>query len=124
MRTPLGIVKGLGSAKSGTHHWWVQKLTSLALIPLSLWFLVSMAILASAEYGAVIIWVKSPFVTVFLILFIAILFYHLKLGVQVVIEDYVYKPVTKALALFFNAAFGYVFGLLAILSILKIALGS
>lgn len=124
MKTPLGIVKGLGSAKSGTHHWWVQKLTSLALIPLGIWFLVSMAILASADYGAVIIWVQDPIVTVFLILFIAILFYHLKLGVQVVIEDYVYKPVTKALALFFNAAFAYVFGLLAILSILKIALGS
>ncbi|HXV73854.1 MAG TPA: succinate dehydrogenase, hydrophobic membrane anchor protein, partial [Sphingomonadales bacterium] len=115
---------GLGSAKSGTHHWWVQKLTSLALIPLALWFMVSMAMLASADYGAIIIWVKAPLVTVFLVLFITILFYHLKLGVQVVIEDYVYKPVAKALSLFFNAAFAYVFGLLAIVSILRIALGS
>jgi len=124
MRTPLGIVKGLGPAKEGTHHWWVQKATSVALIPLTVWFVTSVATLVGAEYGAILTWIRNPIATVLLVLFTGFLFYHFRIGIQVVLDDYAHTRRGKLTGLFLNDAFCLVFGLLIIVLILKISLGS
>ncbi len=105
-------------------QWKLQRLSAIALFPLSVWFLVSMAMLAGADFGAIITWVKNPFVTVALVLFLGLVFFHLKLGVHEVVEDYAKSGTAKTTLLFLNAAFAWVFGLLSIISILRIALGS
>jgi succinate dehydrogenase / fumarate reductase, membrane anchor subunit len=88
LRSPLGRVLGLGSAKSGFRHWWAQRLTAVALAPLGLWFAVSMLALASTDYWSVAAWVAEPFNAVLLILLLLALLYHSSLGLQVVMEDY------------------------------------
>ena len=88
LRTPLGEVRGLGSAKEGTHHWWHQRLTALALIPLGVWFVISLIVFTGASHAEVTYWMAHPINSGLLLLLIATTFYHLKLGLQVVIEDY------------------------------------
>lgn len=88
MRSPLSRARGLGSAKSGTDHWWMQRLTALALIPLVIWFVVSMIIVVGADHAAAVEFISSPINSVLLILLIIATFYHGQLGLQVVIEDY------------------------------------
>lgn len=83
-------IRGLGSAKEGVAHWWAQRLTAVALVPLVLWFVVSVILLAGSGYGAVYHWMGSPFVSVLMILLIGAGFHHAQLGVQVIIEDYVH----------------------------------
>ena len=90
LQTDLGKVRGLGSAKEGVHHWWAQRLTALALVPLVLWFVASIAGLAGAEIGLVRAWIAEPVTAVLLVLLIAATFHHMQLGMQVVIEDYVH----------------------------------
>jgi succinate dehydrogenase / fumarate reductase membrane anchor subunit len=122
LRSPLGRARGLGSAKSGVHHFWVQRLTAIALIPLTLWFVFSVAQLAGADYGAVKWWVSHPSVAVTLALFLAVSFYHAALGVQVVIEDYVGSEAWK-LTLLVLVKFGLaVLGAASIFAVLKVAL--
>jgi succinate dehydrogenase / fumarate reductase membrane anchor subunit len=87
-RTPLARARGLGSAKDGVHHWWVQRLTAIALIPLVVWFAVSLVMLSGADYPVVRAWIGSPLVMVMLILTIGIGLHHAQLGMQVVWEDY------------------------------------
>ena len=89
LRTPLSEAKGLGSAKEGASHWWLQRLTAVALIPLSMWLAFAVAMLGSASYETVLEWLQSPIVAVLLVLFIAATFYHTQLGLQVIVEDYV-----------------------------------
>lgn len=90
LRTPLSQAKGLGSAKEGAHHWWAQRLTSVALVPLMLWLVVTLASWGEFTYGDAIAWMQSPLVAVGLALLVVVMFYHLQLGVQVIIEDYVH----------------------------------
>ena len=90
MRSPLSRARGLGSAKTGTDHWWAQRLTALALIPLVIWFVVSMIIVTSADHAAAVEFISSPINAVLLILLIAATFHHGQLGLQVVIEDYIH----------------------------------
>ena len=87
LRTPLSEVRGLGSAKEGTHHWWHQRLTALALIPLGIWFVISLIVFTGASHAEVAAWMGHPVNAGLLLLLIATTFYHLKLGLQVVIED-------------------------------------
>ena len=89
LRTPLSKAKGLGSAKEGSHHWWLQRLTAVALIPLSIWLVFSIALLSSTSYETIVGWLQSPVIVVLLILFIVATFYHTQLGLQVIVEDYV-----------------------------------
>lgn len=89
LRTPLGRVRGLGSAKSGTHHWWMQRVTSIALLPLTIWFVLSMIGLAGTTYLETLLWIATPLNAVLLIALIALTFHHMAAGLQVVIEDYV-----------------------------------
>ncbi|WP_420345593.1 succinate dehydrogenase, hydrophobic membrane anchor protein [Pelagibius sp.] len=123
LRSPLGRVRGLGSAKDGTGHWWAQRLSAIALIPLTLWFCASVISLSGADYGAVAAWAGSPVVAGLLILLIAATFYHAYLGLQVVIEDYVHRELVKIAGLLLAKAAAIVLGLTGILSVLLLLFG-
>jgi succinate dehydrogenase membrane anchor subunit len=124
LRTPLARARGLGSARVGVHHWWAQRLTAIALIPLVVWFAISLVMMSGADYGAVRAWIGSPVVMVLLILTIAIGLHHGQLGLQVVIEDYVHGDGSK-LALIVAVRFiAVLFGLAAVVAVLRIGFGS
>lgn len=123
LRSDLGRVKGLGSAKEGLGHWRAQRMTAIALLPLALWFVTSLMALINAPHAAVVAWIAKPHVAVLLLALVIALFWHLKLGLQVVIEDYVHSPWLQIIAqvgVRWTAALG---ALLAIVSILKISVG-
>jgi succinate dehydrogenase / fumarate reductase membrane anchor subunit len=120
MRTPMARVRGLGSAKDGTGHWWAQRLTSLALIPLTLWLVASVISLAGADYAAVTAWVANPLVAGLLILTIVATFHHTQLGLQVVVEDYVHHEGAKFAGLIAIKALSIVLGLTGVLAVLTI----
>jgi succinate dehydrogenase / fumarate reductase membrane anchor subunit len=123
LRSPLAKVKGLGTSADATHHFWLQRLTSLALIPLTLWFCFSIALLPEASYSAIIAWLQSPFNAVMMILLVLISFHHAQLGLQVILEDYIaYYGYRLAiiLAIKFTSYFMMVLG---VYSIIKIATG-
>ena len=123
LRSPLGRARGLGSAKSGTQHWWSQRLTALALVPLTIWFVIAMVAATGADYTSARAFIGNPITAVLLILLIVATFHHAQLGLQVVIEDSVHtKPVEIALLLITKAA-AVVLALAAILAVLLIALG-
>jgi succinate dehydrogenase / fumarate reductase membrane anchor subunit len=123
LRSPLNRARGLGSAKSGVHHFWVQRLTAVALIPLVIWFAVSLVMLSGADYGMARAWIGSPVVMVLLILTIVIGLHHGQLGIQVVIEDYVHNDGVK-LALIVGVKFiAVLFGLAATVAIMRIGFG-
>ena len=122
--TPLNRVLGLGSAKGGSEHWWVQRLTAVALIPLGLWLAISLASFESISYAALVVWVQQPMTAILLILTVSTLVYHSHLGVQVVLEDYVHGHGVKVVSLALSA-FAHVFLAVATLfSILKVAFGA
>ncbi len=124
LRSPLSRARGLGSAKEGVHHFWVQRVSAVALIPLTLWFVFSVAQLSSSGYAAVKHWVSSPSVSVALVLFIATMLYHSMLGVQVVIEDYVGGEGKKLVTLLLSKFAHAVVAAAGIFAVLKIALGN
>ena len=123
LRSPLGRVRGLGSAKEGVDHWWAQRLTALALIPLSVWFVISLLGVTGADYAAVKAWVGSPVVAGLLILLIAATFYHAYLGLQVVIEDYVHSEGWKLFALLTVKGASWLLAVLGVVSVLVLLLG-
>ncbi len=123
MRTPLKNVRHLGSAKEGTVHWWHQKVTAVALIPLFVIALAYVISLVGADYDRVRYILSLPFTTILLLLLIGTTFYHLKLGLQVVIEDYIHTEMTKMVLLLLNSFFCAVVGLAAALAALKLAFG-
>src|SRR3954452_9960356 len=89
LRSPLGRVRGLGSAKGGTHHWWMQRVTSAALLPLTLWFALSAASLAGASHPEAVAWIGRPLNAVLLLATIGLAFHHTAAGLQVILEDYI-----------------------------------
>ena len=91
----LSRVRGLGSAKNGTHHWWIQRVTAVALVPLTLWFAVSIIKMTGAAHSDAIAWVSRPFNAIMLLMLIIATFHHMQLGLQVVIEDYIHSEGTK-----------------------------
>ena len=117
LRTLLSVLPGVG--REAVVHWWMQRLTAAALVPLVIWLAFSLAMLGDASYEAVVNWLKAPPVTVFLAIFIALTFYHTKLGVQVIIEDYVGGWLKTASLILLNAAciLSTVAGILALLKI-------
>ena len=123
-RHPLGQARGLGSAKSGTGHWWAQRISALALIPLGLWFAVSALEFARADYGTVIVWLHEPQTAILLSLFLTALFYHAYLGVQVVIEDYVHTEWLKLATLLVIKFASILLAVAGIFTALRIAFGA
>ena len=123
LRTPIAHAKGLGSAKEGVSHWWAQRVTALALVPLTLWFVVSVIGLTDADHATAAAWLASPVRAALAVLFLAVLFYHAKLGMQVVIEDYVHHEGTKTAALLLVTFAIYFLGATAVIAVLKIASG-
>ncbi|WPZ35392.1 succinate dehydrogenase, hydrophobic membrane anchor protein [Thalassobaculum sp. OXR-137] len=123
MRSTLGRVRHLGSAKEGAHHWWMQRLTALALVPLVLWFVVSVAGLSSLDYPAALVWIGSPSVAVTLVLLIGATFYHAQLGLQVVIEDYIHNEGLKLATLVLVKFAVIILAVASIFAVLKIAFG-
>ena len=122
MRSDLGRVRGLGTAREGAHHWWMQRLTAIALIPLTLWFIISIASLNSASYAETVNWLSIPLVSIFMILLVSSTLYHALLGVQVVVEDYIHQEGFKFLLLIGLKFIFLVLGVIAVFSLLKIAL--
>jgi len=123
LRTPLGRARGLGSAKHGTEHWWAQRLTALALVPLSLWFVIALIANVGADHAAMLAWVGHPVTAVLLVLLAVTTFHHAQLGVQVVIEDYVHTEWLKLASLIAARGAAIVLGLAVVFSVLKIAFG-
>ncbi len=123
LRSDLGRVRGLGSAKSGTSHWRWQRFTALALVPLGLWFVSAMIALVGAPYDEVVAWVQRPLITTLLLASVVTLFAHAVLGLQVIIEDYVHHElahITLQILMRFGAA---LCALLALVAIFKVSLG-
>jgi succinate dehydrogenase / fumarate reductase membrane anchor subunit len=121
--TSLGRVRGLGAAKDGVHHWWLQRATAVGNLLLMLWFIFSLVRLPSLDYASVTLWLRQPVAAVPMLLTIVSVFWHLRLGVQVFIEDYVDGAgrVIAMLALNFYTLAG---AAAAVFAVFKIALGA
>ena len=122
LRSPLGRVLGLGSAKEGTEHWWSQRISAAALVLLGLWFAVSVARLDAGAYADVIAFIAMPLNSVLLILLAATMAYHSWLGVQVVIEDYIHAPAAKILLLTLSRFLHVLVAVASIYAILRIGI--
>ena len=123
-QTPLARARGLGSAKCGLRHWLLQRLTAIALVPLSLWFVSFIMEIAGAYYDTTVNSLKSPVTATLLIAFVVSLFYHALLGLQVVIEDYVHiEPLKVAAIIAVQFAMGLL-GLMAVVAVLIVARGA
>jgi succinate dehydrogenase / fumarate reductase membrane anchor subunit len=96
MRSPLARAIGLGSAKDGVGHWWAERVSAVALVPLTLWFAASIIAHTGSDYSTTVAWLRAPFVTTLMILLLVALFHHTALGLQVVIEDYIHSDVKFA----------------------------
>ncbi len=118
---PVVKVKGLGHSAQGSHHWWLQRVTAIALIPLSIWFVFSVIGHIGDSQAAVQAWVGQPIVAFLLVLYLAFMFFHAQLGVEEVIEDYVHSESLKMISLMLIKGLTLLFGLAAIFAVLRIA---
>jgi succinate dehydrogenase / fumarate reductase membrane anchor subunit len=119
--TPIARVRGLGSARSGAHHWWIERLTSVSTLILFVWLIVSLLRLPSLGFESVTSWLASPLAAVPMLLLILSTFWHLKLGLQVVVEDYVHEEGTRLFSIVLINFFAIAGAALAIFAVLKIA---
>ena len=122
-KTPLGQVLGLGSAKAGTEHWWHQRLTAIAGIPLVVFLIVYLLAYRGASRADIVASMHNPFVAILMALTIANLVWHMRLGLQVVIEDYVHTDHTKYAVLLLNIFFAVVMAAAGLYAILKMSIG-
>jgi len=124
LRSPLGRVLGLGSAKDGTSHWWSARLSALALVPLSIWFVVSLYTVGVRDYWAVVRFVQQPVNAVLLMLLVGAAAWHSLLGTQEIVEDYVHEHGAKIAAMILLQFIHVVFGVAALYAVIKVSLGS
>jgi succinate dehydrogenase / fumarate reductase membrane anchor subunit len=122
MRSQLGRVRGLGAAGTGVGHWWAQRVTAIALLPLSLYFVASVLMLSGASRAGMAAYMGEPWNAVLFLLLIGTLFYHLSLGLQVVVEDYVHKESSKLATLLVLKGLIIFCALASAVSVLKLAL--
>ncbi len=122
LRSPLARVRGLGSAKEGVGHWWQQRLTAIALIPLSFWFIASVVGLAGSHYEKFQAWVAVPGNTALLVLLLFTVFHHAQLGMQVVIEDYVQDRGAKFAMILLVKMTSALLGVFSVVAVLRTAL--
>jgi succinate dehydrogenase / fumarate reductase, membrane anchor subunit len=123
LRSSLGKVEGLGAAKEGAHHWWAQRMSSVALVLLALWFVASLVHLSSFDYAVVHAWLGKSINAVLMLLLATVAIYHSQLGVQVVVEDYVNHHGAKLTVLMLVNFVHLLLGALAIFAILRVAFG-
>jgi succinate dehydrogenase / fumarate reductase membrane anchor subunit len=123
LRSPLGRARGLGSAREGVEHWWVQRVTAVALIPLSLWFAASLIALAGSDYNAFIDWLRAPLATILMVLLLIVLCHHMALGLQVVVEDYVHSEWVKIPAVVAVRCACFALAVAGVIATVRIALG-
>jgi succinate dehydrogenase / fumarate reductase membrane anchor subunit len=125
LRSPLGRVLGLGSAKGGSGHWYAQRVSAVALVILGFWFIASLAMLgAGAPLDAVTGWLRSPFPAAMAVLLVVVTAWHAMLGLQVVIEDYVADKGTRMVVLVALKFALVVAALIGVLAVLRIAFGA
>ena len=124
LRSPLGRVLGAGSAKRGVHDWWVQRLTSVALVPLSIWFVVSLLSLPSFDHGTVVAWMAQSPTALLLILLVLVGAWHSQLGVRVVVEDYVHGAGARTLTLVVLTFAHVLLAAAGVVAVLRVALGA
>ena len=122
MRSPLGRARGLGSARAGAAHWWAQRLTAIALVPLTLWFLCGMVRMIGATRDDVVFWMAGPLPIVLMIVLVIATFHHLQLGLQVVIEDYVHNDALRVGSILLVRAVAALLALSCIISVLRLGL--
>jgi succinate dehydrogenase / fumarate reductase membrane anchor subunit len=123
MRTPLGKVRGLGSSREGTEHFWRQRLTAIANVPLTLFFIGLIVSLNGADYDRVTAALGNPFVALVMLMLMMSALFHMRLGLQVVIEDYVHGELAKVTLLIMNSFFFVAVGIAMVFAILKLAFG-
>ena len=123
LRSPIRRVTGLGAAKDGVSHWWAQRVSSVGLIVLTLWFVASLLRFADFGYDSVIAWMSGPLNSVLLILLVITAVYNSKLGVQVVIEDYVPHHGLKIASLLIVNFIHVALGALGVFAVLRVAFG-
>jgi succinate dehydrogenase / fumarate reductase membrane anchor subunit len=124
LMTPLNRVLGLGTAKGAGEHWWLQRVTAVALLPLGLWLALALLALPAFDYATVVEWVRAPLTSILLILTVVAVGYHSALGIQVVIEDYVPGSGLKATTLMMSTLAHVGLSIAAVFAVLKIAFGS
>ena len=122
LRSPLGRVRGLGAAKGGTHHWWMQRVTSIALLPLTIWLIFSLARMPDSTWQEATAWIGRPFNAVLLLAFLAAAFHHAAYGLQEVIEDYVRGELTRIGALLAVKGLCILLWIASTLAVLRIAI--
>lgn len=122
-RSPLARARGLGAAGEGVAHWWAQRLTAVALVPLLLWFAASVCAMTGADHEEVRAWIADPAVAILLILTTVAGFHHAQLGVQVVIEDYVHAAWLKIASIVLVKFAAFALGVAAVFSVARIAFG-
>jgi succinate dehydrogenase / fumarate reductase membrane anchor subunit len=122
-RTPLSRARGLGSAKHGVGHWISERISAIALVPLTVWLIYGVLRLAAGDYAFAVQWIGNPLNATLMVLMIAIGFWHMHAGLRVVVEDYIHVTLTKSAVLLLNLFVCGLAGALAIFSILKVAFG-
>ncbi len=122
LRSKLGRVRGLGSTREGVHHWWTQRMSAVALLPLTLWFVYSLISLTGTDYASFHIWISEFGNAVFTVLFVVTVFHHAQLGLTVVIEDYVHSELWKMGLLLFVKYASVLFAASGIFAVLKVSL--
>jgi succinate dehydrogenase / fumarate reductase membrane anchor subunit len=124
LQSPLGKVRGLGSAGTGVHHWWVQRLTALALVPLAVWLLVSLLALPAFDFVTLVSWIGGTWTASLLTLFVLTASWHSSLGMQVILEDYVHDHGLKTTSLVLSGFVHAALAVLGVFAIARIAFGS